>query len=274
MLNDLRNIVIPLLCLTICAPAGPLQTTSQWGSIDWTKRLLIATGIGAPPPNTPIAAARPNALRAAQMIALRNALEIVKGVPITSTTTVEKGIMSGDIVLSKIDGYLKGFEQQGKPKYMNDMSVELTIEVPLDGGLAEDLLPKAVTDTPAIKKTLKATRKKPSFTGLIVDCSGLGLKPAMLPALFDDQSQEFYGTRTISRAWAVKWGAAVYVSSLDEAIKMGDRIGAKPFIVKGSSAIGDHASDVMLAKKDGAAIRGNTANYSVLEECRVILIVD
>ena len=273
MPNDSRTAVILFLCFSIGVLAGP-QTTSQWGSIDWTKRLVIATGIGAPPPNMPVAAARPNALRAAQMIALRNALEMVKGVPLTSATTVEQGMMSGDIVSSKIDGHLKGFEQKGKPKYMSDMSVELTMEVPLDGGLAEDLLPKSVADTPAIKKTLKATRKKPSFTGLVVDCSGLGLKPALLPAIFDDQNQELYGTSTIGRSWAVKWGAAAYVSSLDEANKMAGRIGAKPFVVKVSMAMGDHASDVMIAKKDGAVVRGNPANYSVLEECRVILIVD
>jgi len=254
--------------------AGPLQTTSQWGTIDWAKRVVIATGIGAPPPNMPLAAARPNALRAAQMTALRNALEIVKGVPITSSTTVEQGMMSGDIVTSRIDGFVKGFEQQGKPKYMSDMSVELTVEVPLDGELADAVLPKAVTDTPAIRKTLKDTKKKPSFTGLIVDCTGLGLKPAMLPSVFDAKAAELYGPSCISRAWAVKWGAVAYVATLDEAKKQLDRIGAKPLVVKGTIAVGDRASDIMIAKKDGAAIRGNPANYAVLEECRVVLIVD
>ncbi|MBN1129852.1 MAG: hypothetical protein JXA71_12745 [Chitinispirillaceae bacterium] len=263
-----------ILSIALTAMSGPLQTKTQWGAIDWVTRTVTATGIGAPPPDVPIAAARPNALRAAQMTALRNALEIVKGIPLTSATTVENGIMSGDIVTAKIEGFLKGFEQKGKPKYMSDATVELVMEIPLDGGLAQDVLPKTVTDTPAIKKAIKTGKKKASFTGLIIDCTGLGLKPAMLPSVVDIRGQEIYGITTISRTWAVKWGAAAYVPSLDKAKAMVDRIGTKPRVIKGVKATGDHVSDVMISKKDGAAIRGNPANYSVLEECRILLIVD
>ena len=268
--------IAALVCVAaaVTAAAGSLQTTSQWGYIDWGKRQVVATGIGAASPGMPIAAARPNAIRAAQITALRNALEIVKGIPVSSSTTVEKGMMSGDIVTTKIEGFLNGFEQRGRTKYMNDGTVELTIEVPLDGQLAADLLPREILDTPAVKKGLKETKKKPSFTGLIVDCSGLGLKPCMVPVILDDQSKEVYGAASVGRSWAVKWGVAGYVHTMEEAKKLIDRVGKEPLVVKALSAVGESATDAVIQKKDAHAVRNNPANNQVLEECRVVFIVN
>lgn len=269
-----KKIILATLCLSSLSFAGAVQTVGQWGHIDWVKRVAVVTGIGAPSPDMPIAAARPNALRAAQMTALRNALEIVKGITINSTTTVENRTAGSDVVTSSISGFLKGFEQQGKPKYMSDGTAELVIEVPIDGELANSLLPAVITDTPSIKKTLKATTKKPSFSGIIINCTGLKLTPSMLPAIFDDEGKEVYGTTTISRTSALKWGVAGYASMLDSAKLAIDRIGSDPLIIKAAKVVGTNKTDVAISKKDAGTIRNNPANYHVLEECRVIIIVD
>ena len=49
------------------------------GKVDWAERSITATGIAAPNPDLPEAAQRAGAIRAATLIALRNALETVKG---------------------------------------------------------------------------------------------------------------------------------------------------------------------------------------------------
>jgi len=234
----------------------------------------VVTGIGAPSPNMPIAAARPNALRAAQMTALRNALEIVKGITINSATTVNDRTVESDVVTTSIDGYLKGFEQQGKPKYMSDGTAELVIELPIDGDLANTLLPPAITDTPAVKKGLKPTNKKPSFSGVIINCLGQKLTPSMVPTVFDEEGKEVYGVTTISRSSALKWGAAGYASTLDSAKLAVDRIGKEPLVIKAVKVLGNNKTDVGISKKDAGTIRNNPANYGVLEECRIIFIVD
>jgi hypothetical protein len=273
--HRIKSLSMAIMLLCSCSLlAGSLQSTNQWGGIDWAKRIVFAVGIGAPSPNMPIAAARPAALRAAQMTALRNALEIVKGIPLDATTTVENRMVSNDVITTKIDGFLQGFQEQGKPKYMSDGTVELTMEIPLDGDLASSLLPESVTDTSSVKKGLKETKKKPSFTGLIVDCTRLGLKPAMLPAVIDEANKQIFGVTTIARSSAVKWGAAAYVNTVDEAKLLVDRIGAKPLIVKALKAVGRGNADAMISKKDGEQITGNTANVSLLEECRVVFVVE
>jgi hypothetical protein len=269
-----KKTLIAALCLSSLSFAGAIQTVGQWGHIDWVKRVVVVTGIGAPPANVPIAAARPNALRAAQMTALRNALEIVKGITINSTTTVENRTVDSDVVTSSINGFLSGFTQQGKNHYMNDGTAELVIEVPIDGNMANTLLPATITDTPAIKKSLKATNKKPSFSGIIINCIGQKLTPSMMPCIFDEEGKEVYGVSTISRASALKWGIAGYASTLDSAKIAIDRVGSDALIIKSAKVAGKNKTDVVISKKDAGTIRNNPANYSILEECRVILIVD
>jgi hypothetical protein len=263
-----------LVCLASLSFGGPVQTIGLWGHIDWENRTVVVTGIGAPSPNMSIAAARPTALRAAQMTALRNALEIVKGITINSSTTVENRTVESDVVTSNINGFLKGFEQQGKPKYMSDGTAELVIELPIDGDLANTLLPETITDTPSIKKTLKATNKKPSFSGIIINCTGQKLTPSMIPSLFDEEGKEVYGAGTISRSSALKWGVAGYASTLDSAKLAIDRIGKDPMVIKSAKVAGKNRTDVVISKKDAGTIRNNTANFKILEECRIILIVD
>jgi hypothetical protein len=269
-----KKILVAALCLSSLASAGPVQTVGQWGHIDWVKRIVVVTGIGAPSPNMPIAAARPNALRAAQLTALRNALEIVKGIPITSTTTVENRTVDSDVVTTGIKGYLNGFEQQGKPKYMSDGTVELVMEIPIDGDLANTLLPATITDTPAINKNLKSTNKKPSFSGIIVNCIGQKLTPSMIPCVIDEEGKEVYGPSAISRASALKWGVAGYASTLDSAKLALDRIGAEPMIIKSTKVVGANKTDMVISKKDAEKIRNNPANYSILEACKVLIVVD
>ncbi|WP_221934103.1 hypothetical protein, partial [Klebsiella pneumoniae] len=77
------TLVAACLCTvsTVLAQIQPVVTDNQGeGSVDWADRCIIATGIGAPNPDLPEAAQRPAAIRAAQSIALRNALETVKGI--------------------------------------------------------------------------------------------------------------------------------------------------------------------------------------------------
>lgn len=269
-----KKATIATICLSSLSFAGAIQTVGQWGHIDWVKRTVVVTGIGAPSPNMPIAAARPNALRAAQMTALRNALEIVKGITISSSTTVQDRTVESDVITTGIDGFLKGFEQQGKPKYMSDGTAELVIEVPIDGDLANTLLPETITDTPSITKTLKATNKKPSFSGIIINCTGQKLIPSMMPCIFDEEGKEVYGATTISRSSALKWGVAGYASTLDSAKLAIDRIGGDPMIIRSAKVTGKNRSDVVISKKDAGTIRNNPANYAILEQCKIILIVD
>lgn len=264
--------------LTAFAQMQPVVTGDQGnGSVDWAERFIVATGIGAPNPDLSEAAQRPAAIRAAKQIALRNALETIKGIFITSSTTVKNFMVENDVVSSSVSGFVKGFEQQGATKYMSDGSVEVSMKVPLDGvgALGDMLLGKSITDQPAITK-FEGTKAKTEqiFTGLIINCKGLSVKPALSPRVLDESGREVYGSAYVSREWAVKYGVVGYSKAVDAAAKMTDRVGKNPGQVKGQKAHGTNSTDIVISNDDAADIRSAAKNLKFLSECRVIFVID
>ena len=111
-----RFAAIGLFAAVAGAQMQPVVTDEQGnGNVDWSARMIVATGIGAPNPELPEAAQRPGAERAAQQIALRNALETVKGIFINSSTTVENFMTKSDVITSRVSGFVKGFERISCP---------------------------------------------------------------------------------------------------------------------------------------------------------------
>ncbi|MBN1576574.1 MAG: hypothetical protein JW913_08480 [Chitinispirillaceae bacterium] len=278
-MHHLKIVVCALLSgIPVFAQMQPVVTGTQGsGSIDWSKRFIVATGIGAPNPDLPEAAQRPAALRAAQQIALRNALETIKGIFLNSSTTVQNFMVANDVVSSSVSGYLKGFEQEGREKYMSDGSVEISMKVPLDGvgGLGEMLLGTSITDQPAISKFEgKKAKTEHIFTGLIINCKGLSIKPALSPRVLDESGREVYGSAYVAREWAIKYGVVGYAKEVEAAAKLVDRLGKNPGQVKGQKAHGDNATDVVINNDDAADIRSAAKNLKFLSECRVIFVVD
>jgi hypothetical protein len=246
------------------------------GCIDWTNRVIYAKGIGAPNPDQPEAAQRAGAIRSAQLIALRNALETLKGIYLNSSTTVENFMVKSDVITSKVSGFVRGFQQKGKEKYMSDGSVELVMAIPLDGvgGIDDMLFGPSVGDKPSITAFEGNVAKKASvFTGLIIDCRGLHVKPALAPKIVDESGKEVYGSAYVTRDWAIKYGIVGYAKDVKAAAKL-DRVGKTPGSVKAVKAQGDNATDVVISDTDAADVRSAAQNLKFLSECRVILVVD
>ena len=120
------------------------------GSVNWSQGYIQAIGIGAVPDRSiGKANARPMAMRAAKVDAYRNLLEITKGVQIDSATTIKDFMVESDVINSKVEGLVKG-SQLVKTEYMSDGTVEITLRMPLYGGvLAQTILPLAIAKPPA-----------------------------------------------------------------------------------------------------------------------------
>ena len=272
-----------VLCLAFVAaaeiqPVMDTVVTGQQGSgcIDWTARIIYSRGIGAPNMDVTEAARRPGAIRAAQQVALRNALETLKGIYLNSSTTVENFMMKSDVITSHISGFVRGFEQKGKEKYMSDGSVEVTMSIPLDGigGIDDQLLGTSVGEKPAQTSWEGTKAKKQTvFTGLIIDCKGLGIKPALSPRLLDESGKEVYGSAYVSREWAVKYGIAGYSREVKDAAKL-DRVGKMPGQIKALKASGDNSTDIVISNADADEVRSASQNLKFLSECRVVFVVD
>jgi len=260
-------------CLAQIKAVTPEQTKGD--GVNWETRTITAVGIGAPNLNAPQAAQRPGALRAAQMVALRNALEIAKGIFLNSTSTVEDYISTSDVITTEVNGYIKGYQQKGRERYMSDGSVELTMEIPLDGigGMTEMLLGSTLSDQPAATEKGKPGKNDKVFSGLIINCQGLNLKPALSPKVLDEDGREIYGSALVSKEWAVKYGIVGYARSVQDAAKL-ERVGKTPGEIKALKASGKNSTDIVISNDDAREVRAAAKNLKFLSECRVLFVVD
>jgi hypothetical protein len=244
------------------------------GKVDWTTGVITSVGIGAPPAQPANAAqARAMAERAAQVVAYRNLLEAVKGVRVDSTTTVENFMVTSDVIRTEVSGIIQGAMVMDK-KYMSDGSVEVTVGMKLSGALAEALIPKGqAPQVPALAPGATPSAAGQLYTGLIVDARGLGVRPAMAPKILNEDGKEVYGSAWINRDYAVREGMVGYMKD-PAAAQSNPRVSDKPLLIKAQKVSGNGRVDVVISNVDAVALQSASQNLSMLEKCRVIILVD
>ena len=243
--------------------------TMGTGEVNWSANVIRSVGSGAPSPDAPnVAVARLGAERAAKLDAMRNLLETVKGVRIDSQTSVVNFTTQSDVINSRVEGTVKG-ARVVKTKYLSDGAVEVIIEVPITGGLADTVYGNlADLGSAAVPKA-----GSPVYTGLIIDARGTGARPAMSPKVVDEDGKEVYGSAFVSREFAIKQGIVGYAKDVNAA-KQNERVTANPIVVKGLKTVGSGGSDIVISNADAAGLRDVSKNLSFLEQTRVLVIVD
>jgi len=261
------------------------------GSINWSKGVVQAKGIGAPPDKyygKP--QARPMALRAARIDAMRNLLEATKGVRIDSKTTVSNFIVDSDVISAEVQGMVRG-AQVVKQEYLSDGTVEITMQMSLNGGFAQLILPREIKQIEPVKPVIaKPQAPAPSpppvapsiptpkpepvvYTGLVVDARGISVRPAMAPKVLDENGQEVYGSAFVSREFAVQQGMSGYARDLTAA-QSNPRVTNSPLTAKGLRTEGSGRSDIVVSNADASRLRSSSEHLSFLKKCRVMIVVD
>lgn len=270
--------ILVIICLTfLTLNAQVSQQIGTAGTINWQDQILRATGIGAPNPKMPLAAQRAGALEAAKRIALRNLLETVKGMSLTSETTVANAMIESDVITTRVSGVVRNFRVVDT-RYMSTGDVEVDVEIPLSGVLADALLPQQwSTMTPGQGfpgfQPGMLPQQSGVFTGLIVDARGLNARPAMAPKILDEQGSEVYGSGYVSREYAVQIGVVGYERDINRA-RTNERVTNNPLVVKGIKASGTNQSDIMISNADAQKVLAAAQNLNFMENCKVMFIVD
>ncbi|MCJ7617573.1 MAG: hypothetical protein MUO43_13660 [Desulfobacterales bacterium] len=262
------------------------------GSINWSTGIIQATGVGASPEEyygKP--QARPMAMRAARLDAVRNLLEVTQGVRIDSATAVKNFIVTDDVIMAKVSGMVKG-AQVVKQEYLSDGTVEVTMQMSLNGGFAQLVLPQEIKQVEPIKPVPSKTTtpeapavdlSKPSpaepsktseiYTGLVVNATGLNARPAMSPKIIDENGQEVYGSAYVSREYAVQQGMSGYAKDITAA-QGNPRVTNNPLTVKGLKTEGPGKSDIIISNADAAKLKSASEHLSFMKKCRVMIVVD
>ena len=249
------------------------------GSINYSEQAITAIGIGFVPSNAVNAGqARRMALRIAKQDAMRQLIEIVNGVTLTSETTMS-GAMVDDVINTKVQGFIRGARPVGQPKYLSDTSVEMEYSVPMSG-ISDIVLPPvtvpATTQAPNNNQPAAAannTTQAGGVTGIIIDARGLKARPAMAPRILDQNGNAIYGPGKYSRQYAVNNGVAGYSKTLESA-QQDQRVVGNPMVVKGVGTSGTNRTDITISNADVSKIDMANRNYKVLNDCRVLILID
>ena len=259
--------------------AQGVVTQLDKGSINYSEQSITAIGIGFVPTNAVNAGqARRMALRIAKQDAMRQLIEIVNGVTLTSETTMS-GAMVDDVINTKVQGFIRGARPVGQPKYLSDTSVEMEYSVPMSG-ISDIVLPPvtvpSTTQAPNNNQPAAAannTTQAGGVTGIIIDARGLKARPAMAPRILDQNGNAIYGPGKYSRQYAVKNGVAGYSKTLETA-QQDQRVVGNPMVVKGVGTSGTNRTDITISNADVSKIDMANRNYKVLNDCRVLILID
>ena len=277
--------------VTLSAQDNFIGDVFENGSINYGDRTIQAIGIGFIPENVINAGqARRAAMRIAKQDALRQLIEIVNGVNVTSETTVS-GAMFDDMIKTQVQGAIRGARQIGQPKYLSDTSVEVVYEVKM-ADISRVLLPmaeKAPTLTfddtnVSVSGTVAAAPeqqqagtdtgvKSGGVTGIIIDGTGLGLRPAMSPRILNQGGSVVYGPGQYSRDYAAANGVVGYAKTLDQA-KSDTRVQGNPLIIRGASTSGSTSADVIISNADAGRLAVADGAGGLLKNCRVMIVLD
>lgn len=247
------------------------------GYTDWTRGVVVAKGLGVPPKTSANALqAREMTRTAAWSVALRNLLEVVKGVSVDSTTTVNNFVTTNDEVRTKVEGMVRGAKVV-QEKELPDGSLEVTVEMKLGGGFSDVVVPKPPTprDRPLEKFVGLPPPPKPqrTFTGVVIDARGIGARPAMSPRILTEQGDEAYSIAYVEEPQLARQGIAVYVSS-EPAAKSHPRVTNTPMSIKALRANGTNRTDLVIADADAQMIHLDPKHFQFLRQAKVLVILD
>lgn len=104
------------------------------------------------------------------------------------------------------------------------------------------------------------------YTGLIVDCRGLGLKPAMSPVIKNANGQAIYGYKNLDYDKVVSGGMAGYTTDMSRAT----RAGSNPLVVKAVSL--DNGANPVLSVADANRVLIENGATGFLDATNVVFV--
>ena len=267
------NTSLPSLTLMQAAEAAP----------QWEQGTITAEGFGTPPAGAYGSKASIMARRAAIVDAQRNLAEQVSGVQVDAETTVENFVISSDLVKTKVSALIKGavvVEEQMMP----DGAYRVVMSMPMYGsqGLASAIMPAIRDNTPptppppVISATITTQiQMGGTYTGVIIDAGGMGLKPSFSPVIYDTNGRAIYGVSNINYDQAISQGMVGYSSSVSSAQTL-PRVGATPLVIKAVQVRGGNNStnpvNVVVSVDDGDRILAANQQSQMLMNGSVVFV--
>ena len=267
---------------------SPLVERLASGSIDWSAGNVRADGVAAPLPPDGEEPPEPPAhlLNVARRKAIANLLKTVAAVRIDATSRIGDRLTADPIFRDGLTTLARNAPITHQA-YLSDGTVEIELTMPLTGGFAQYVLPEEIRQVDAVT-TMRPDQPSGSadaaapangtdsghYTGLIIEATGIGAVPSLVPVVVDESGETVYGPAFVSREFAVSRGMCGFATALEAARSDDKRVGERPMIIKAirTNATGD--TDLVVSSADAARLRSSVVHLNFLKACRVVIVMD
>jgi len=300
-----------LLCSFIIASSVTAYAADELGkgAVNWNEGYIEAVGYGTSKSTGNRGKDRINARRAAEVSAQRALLEVIKGVHITSESTVQDSMLKDDHIRTRVDGVIKGAQTMDEKVEWEDSSPIATVKmrICLNGGVSECKGTSLVnvlnlekrTDPPFVPKKMLSNIEKDNkenishnpqhtkekarsfvcdftkpVTGIVFALEGRYFERSLLPVIVTQADSEMvtvYSAKIIKPSVIRTFGAVRYADTVDSAIKS-PQLGGNILVVPVSDITRDNM--VLISASDAATIKETLAHGNdYLSEAKVVISV-
>ncbi len=269
--------------------------------IDWTAGVISATGVAGPQRGRKGMVFQ---RRVALLDAYRQLAEAVKGVHVTSETTVEMYELIDDTITAEVNALLSGQQVVGEGWLPDGETYRVTIAVPLRAAegvsVASIVLPRAAQEADVVKVREKSAdgsglgvrsvdtpdeqpplpedfpkEQKGPFTGLVIDCRGFEVAKAMSPKILTADEDEVWGTVQVPPEFVLERGIVGYLPTLAMALDPEkSRAGDNPLVIRCIGREGSFRANAVVSDEDAQRIKDTDAEDQYLKDFKVVFVVD
>ena len=268
--------------LAASEPAGHfIEQITPNGYVNWTTGMATATGLGVPPRNAVSAMQSKEMTRAAAWsVALRNLLEVVKGIQVDSHTTVQNYITTNTEVQTRVDGLVQGAKLVREHELPTG-EFETTAQIKMAGQLSEFVLPKGPQITSPIARFQQVpppAKPKIPYTGLLIDARGTGARAALAPRILT-QEDEIYGPsfvdpKFISGPSVAEPGRIAWYFTDEAKAREHYKVTANPLVIKALRATGENSTDLVIEETKAEYLETLPEHRAFFSQAKVLIIVD
>ena len=276
---NMKKSLLLSMCLIVALCVAQAVAFAETGGVDWGAGSVRGRGYGVPMANPvsqgqAVASAREAAVAEAYAVLA----EQVAGVAVDSERTVRNMqlvnketntkvaaiIRNAKIVNEQWDGELYWIEME-MPLYGASNSLSSAV-LPVTPPQERVSFPKPTTQV-EVTVEVQQTRNAGGYTGLIVDCRGLSLTPAMSPVIKDASGTKIYGYKNLDSKKVIQNGMAGYASDMDGA----NRAGNRPLVIKAVS-LDNHNFNPVLSVEDANRVLAENDISHFLDNCAVVFL--
>ena len=159
-------------------------------------------------------------------------------------------------------------------KMFSTMTAAIILFTASNGLAAETAEPPSEEKTTlpqVIKKSVEdfISAAQGDYTGLIIDCRGLGLKSAMSPVIKNVNGTKIYGHKDLDIDKIIEMGMADYIDDPENV----ERAGTNPLVIKAQS-LNNFNSNPVVAIPDSNRILIENHATKFLKELKVVFLFD